>query len=114
MPTKRLSQRLCRLTQGHKMMRRLLLSSWLCVMPFYAAGAAYAQVDVGQLGAAQRYDSEPLNQSNGGLDPALWQGVSAQQAGVAIGDVNLAELSELPQSFTRLKGMMRRGLIIWM
>jgi len=82
-------------------MRRFLLSSWLCIMPLYGAVLADAQVDIGQLGAAQRYDSEPLNQSNGGLDPALWQGVSAERASAEIATINLESLSELPYNFMR-------------
>lgn len=61
----------------------------------------FAQVDIGQLGAAQRYDSEPLNPGNGGLDPALWQGVSAGQASAAIETVDISALSELPYRFMR-------------
>lgn len=82
-------------------MRRLFFSTALCFLPLYLSPLSHGQVAIDQLGAAQRYDSEPLNPSNGGLDPALWQGVTAQQASALLESIDLTSLSELPQIFMR-------------
>ncbi len=82
-------------------MRRFLLSSTLCLAALSVGIIADGQVVVDQLNAAQQYDSEPLNPSNGGLDPALWQGVTASQASVALEAVDYDALSELPYMFMR-------------
>jgi len=79
----------------------LSIAACLCLGPLIWPLLSYAQVDIGQLGAAQRYDTEPLNPSNGGLDPALWQGVSAGRASAAIENVDIPALSELPHRFMR-------------
>ena len=63
--------------------------------------AAAQSVEIGQLNAAQSYDVGPLGPNNGGLDPALWQGVSAARASAQIQAVNVTDLSELPRRFMR-------------
>lgn len=88
-------------------MRRLLSGLWLSAasalgLCAWGNGVVAAQsVETGQLNAAQSYDVGPLGANNGGLDPALWQGVSAARAASQIQAINLTDLSELPRRFMR-------------
>ena len=50
------------------------------------SGTVYAQINVDQLGAAQAYDAGVIQ--SGGLDSALWQGVSAERATALIKNID--------------------------
>ena len=83
-------------------MRRFLSSLTIGAALLLSAAQVSAQsVDVSQLDAAQSFDTGPLNPSNGGLDPALWQGLSAERAQRYISAANDQNLSELPSAFFR-------------
>ncbi|MEP6343941.1 MAG: hypothetical protein ABJ275_11570 [Maricaulaceae bacterium] len=58
-------------------------------------------VDISQLAAAQSYDTGPLDLANGGLDPSLWQGISADRAQLYISNIDGTNLSELSSVFFR-------------
>ena len=63
--------------------------------------ASAQSVDVSQLGAAQSFNAGPLNSSNGGLDPTLWQGITAERAQRYMSTIDGQNLSELPSVFFR-------------
>ena len=83
-------------------MKRPFTCATLSALLLLVSVPSHAQsVDIGQLGAAQSYDAGPLGVNNDGLDPALWQGLSAERASAQIQAVNVTELSELPRRFMR-------------
>lgn len=71
--------------------KTLALCSVCAAVPLFSAPQVMAQsIEVGQLGAAQAYDAGVIDFQSGGLDPALWQGTSAEMA--------TSLLSRLPSS----------------
>ena len=52
------------------------------------AGAANAQISIDQMAPASAYDAGVLQASDGGLDSALWQGVSAVRATALIENID--------------------------
>ena len=83
-------------------MSRFLSSLTLAAALFMSTAYASAQsVDVSQLGAAQSFNAGPLDASNGGLGPTLWQGITADRAQRYMGSIDGQDLSELPSVFFR-------------
>ena len=76
----------------------LTLGAALLLSTAYASAQS---LDISPLDAAQSFDTGPLNPSNGGLDPALWQGLSADRALHYLAAIDELSLSELPSIFFR-------------
>lgn len=79
-------------------MKRIWLTSvFLCLTPLAAAQS----IDVGELGAASAYDVGLIDQGQGGLDAALWQGTSAKMATHLIENAPLDSENSVVQALLR-------------